>query len=149
MTGLAVHDGGQRRPRKVRADRKLTDEDVRQICDMRERGKSYGTIHKTLTARGISISESSIARHCLLNGADLPPERRRTTTQAPGRVMRRGDHFLRRFTPAEDNRIREMALRGCSYAKIAAEIGRSRSSIYGRLATLARLDARQEEETIQ
>lgn len=137
--------GKVRRPYKTRHDRRLSEEHVALVCEMRERGKSLGTIRNALAVKGVEISESAISYYCLINGADLPPERRQPSRATPGMVIPRGNHVVRRFTEEEDETLRRMELSGCSYSAIAKHLKRPRNSITGRLATLARLDARAEE----
>lgn len=126
--------------------RKLTEQQVVEVCEMRERGLSFGRIANHLAARGIDIHPNSISWICLVNGADLPAHRRsHNRTVVPGSTCQRGNHVVRRFSEAEDEQLREMDAGGVPYSEMAKRLGRKRNSIMGRLATLARRDTRQEE----
>lgn len=145
MTDVAIEGGRKRRPYKVRTDRKFSDETIRQICEMRERGLSSGIIQRKLACQDVQISHGAIHYYCLVNGADLPVAKRKAFNGTPGQIIPRGNHVVRRFTPEEDVQLRALSLQGLTYVEIAKITGRRHNSVRGRLATLARHDARQEE----
>lgn len=121
----------------------LTDEQIADACEMRERGLSCQQISRKFAARGVAVSSGSISWACLTHGADLPAERRRPDLAAtPGTVAQRGDHVVRTFTPDEDRRLLDLDLAGLTCSEIARQLGRKPNSIRGRMATLARRDAR-------
>ena len=59
-------------------------------------------------------------------------------------IVRRGDHIVRRFTEKEDALLLELEAQNLNYSEIARRLDRRRNSIVGRLATLARREARAE-----
>ncbi len=124
----------------------LDDEQVAEVCRMREAGWSLTKISRAMGQRGISVSPGSIAWTCLRAGADLPIQRRQTHSFVEGTmVVKRGDHLVRRYTAEEDRQILEMEADGASVASIARRLDRKHNSVIGRLAALARRQARSEE----
>lgn len=120
--------------------RKYTDAQLDEAARLREAGKSYGEIE-----RRTGIHQKTAYWHCLRLGADAPPEKRLATYPSQKGEIWRGGHLLRRFTPEEDRKMVDMELAGAGPAAIARAIGRRHNSVMGRLMTLARRDARQEE----
>jgi hypothetical protein len=106
---------------------------------MRERGMSCAAI-----ARILRVSEGLISWHCLVQGADPPGSRPLNAVARGPQVMRRGNHHVRRFTPAEDERLLALERDGLKLDVIAKRLGRPRNSVLGRLYTLARHEARAE-----
>lgn len=128
------------------AKRILDDEQVAEVCQLREAGWSLKRISLAMATRGINVSPGSIAWACLRNGADLPARRRQTHSFTERTmVVKRGDHLVRRYTAEEDRQILEMEAAGASVASIGRRLGRKHNSILGRLAALARRQARSEE----
>lgn len=113
--------------------------DIEQLAELREgKGWTYKRI-----AEAMGKSEGWVSWYCLVNGIEKPgtpvPSRVR-----PGSVEHRGKHLIRRFAPEEDNRLLALEAEGLSYSQIARAVGRHRNSVLGRLATLARQEARAE-----
>lgn len=124
----------------------LDDEQVAEVCQLREAGWSLKRISLAMEQRGIAVSPGAIAWTCLRNGADLPARRRQTHSFSERTmVVKRGDHLVRRYTAEEDRQILEMEAAGASVASIGRRLGRKHNSILGRLAALARRQARSEE----
>ena len=98
---------------------------------MRAKGKSYGQI-----GRRIGMSPGAISWYCLRYAIEGPKGRTKTAVK-PGAISTRGNHVVRRFTPEEDRQIAEMRLAGMSIKVIADAVGRTTSSVFGRLMTLA------------
>ncbi len=119
-----------RRPR-------LTRDKKEQIREMRERGLSCGVI-----ARRLDISEGSARWHCLVEGIESPNTRGKVPQRRVAITCRRGNHIVRQFTAAEEQRLLELEAAGLSYGAIGRIIGRKRNSICGRLAVLARREER-------
>ena len=128
------------RPNSRRA---LTDEQRDLACTLREQGWSCERIAHHFRSRGTRVHRSSIAWLCLIEGADLPIARRKQQcAPPPGIITRRGNHSFRTFTPEEDARLLALEAEGKNYSVIGRALGRKPNSIRGRLATLARRDAR-------
>lgn len=126
----------------------LSPAQIVEACDMRERGWSATRISRWFGARGVSVSASAINDTCLTNGADLPaslrvPHRR----PPPGTAIMRAGRVLRTFSLAEDRRLRALEAEGLTMSEIARAMDRKPNSIRGRLARLARYDARAEESS--
>ncbi len=117
--------------------RKLTDEQIGRICEMRESGKSYAII-----ARVIGCSRGAVSWQCLRHGADKPGA---TNTQAAHPFeCKRGNHTVRRYTPEEDALIIALAIQNFPRTGIAKRLGRKPHSVMGRILTLARRENRRE-----
>jgi hypothetical protein len=124
----------------------LSDDQLDELGELREQGKSLGQLAIVAKARwDIDVHPNTLSWQMLRIGADLPPEKRKPT--APPRVMvaQRGNHSVRRFSPEEDRRLIELEGKGLNPSAIGRELGRKQNSVRGRLMTLARHDARQEE----
>lgn len=119
---------------------KMTPEKVENMCERRERGETYEAI-----AAALDVSPDTIAWHCTRLGVEAPnPGQSWSEIKGP-RVMIRGGHQVRRFTPKEDETIQRMRLDGARTIDIARKLGRKPNSVTGRLYTIARRDMRQEE----
>lgn len=117
----------------------LTPEQKEIIADMRERGKSCEAIGRVLGA-----SAGAVSWHCLVEGIESP--RTATATVPTGQPMRyeRNGFAVRRFTGADDKKLLELAASGLGNTAIGKQLGRRPNSVRGRLATLARQEAREE-----
>lgn len=122
--------------------KKYTEDQIAEMCALREEGKTLGQIRMHFARKGVTISESAISWHCLVLGADLPAGQRGRSTVRPGAIEKRGGHVVRRFSKEEDARILQLEGEGRTGAEIARDLGRKRNSIVGRLATLARREER-------
>jgi hypothetical protein len=133
-----------KRPR--RADRtprtKLQQPIIEEICEMRERGLSYGQICNKLAVKGIEVSHGAVGWWCLRYGADSPKSINRKPP-APRAYMRNGK-LVRSFTPVEDQELLRLDALGIGPTEMGKKMGRTHNSIIMRLATLARHEARQE-----
>lgn len=112
--------------------RKLTDEQIDRMIQMRESGSGYGAISTAL-----GVSKGAIHYQCLKHGAFSPRQTgRRPATAARTYIGRDGRKF-RPFTADEDQRMTELSIAGRPMDAIAREIGRPRTSVRIRLMTLA------------
>lgn len=125
----------------------LTDTQIDLACEMRERGLSCQQISHYFNSQGVTVSAGSISWACLTRGADLPPDRRKPSrpSQKTSTYSRNG-HVIRTFSTSEDTLLRVLDLQGFRVSVISRRMGRKPNSIRGRLATLARHDARAEGE---
>lgn len=122
----------------------LSDEQIDEMCALREKGWGTARIAEHFTAAGTPISEGSVSWQCLVNGADVPPRLRGKSTQASAPYRRNGK-LVRPFSAGDDALLRVLDMQGFPIATIARRLDRQPNSIRGRLATLARKDARAEE----
>lgn len=123
---------------------RLTPDQIDQICDLREEGKTYQAI-----ANIVGCSPETASWHCTRLGAD-PPNPAKCWDKIVGpAVMKRGDHVVRRFTPEEDKRIQDLRAQGHGPAEIGRTLDRPINSIIGRLNTLARRELRAEAMEMQ
>lgn len=120
-----------RRPR-------LTDQQKDRIRELREAGRSLGFI-----ARRVSCSEGAASWYCLLNAIESPRTARNTRTVSQPAIVERGG-FIVRFSADEDEELLRLEAQGTRLSEIARALGRKRNTVLGRLATLARRDARLE-----
>ncbi|WP_421792809.1 hypothetical protein [Hyphobacterium sp.] len=118
---------------------KVSAQQIAEICEMRERGLTFGQI-----ALKTGIHKETVNWHCTRNAADPPGARPLAEDIVGPAVMKRGDHIVRRFTPDEDRQILAMRQRGMRPADIARKIERKPHSVAGRLITLARKEQRRE-----
>lgn len=117
----------------------LAPDVVARLAELREgKGWSYKRI-----AEAMGKSEGWVSWYCLVHAIEKPGTPARSTVK-PGSVERRGDHLIRRFSEDEDARLLELEAQGLNYSRIARSVGRHRNSVLGRLATLARREARAE-----
>jgi transposase-like protein len=125
----------------MRRRRNLTEAEKAYAAQEREKGRTLESI-----ADEIGCSRGSIEWYCLLVGADTPrPRSTRETPKEPRVIMRKG-RPMRFFTEEEDRQIIAMSIDGKTDTEIGRAIGRRSHSIRGRLATLARREARAENE---
>ncbi|MFD1034123.1 hypothetical protein ACFQ15_05610 [Sphingomonas hankookensis] len=117
------------------------------MATLRERGRSLQAIANHFTAKGTPISASAVGWQCLRVGADAPIAKRNPLSTRSD-VYRRGGHVIRPFTPDEDARLRDLEAQGLKTRQMADQLGRRENSIRGRLMTLARHDARAEDESL-
>lgn len=117
---------------------KLAEETLDQICAWREEGYSLKWISNQLKCQGISLSPSAVGWRCMVLGADLPPSKQRVSTHPPGSTYQRNGRTMRLYTPAEDAYLLELEAKGHTLTHIGRLLGRSKTSVRGRLVTLAR-----------
>lgn len=98
---------------------KLTDEQIEQIEDWAEKGKSGLWVSAKL-----GIPPATVNYRMLRAGYDPWPGARRHGVQSGG------------FSPAEDARMLQLARDGMKLARIAKTLGRANTSIRIRLMTL-------------
>jgi hypothetical protein len=121
----------------------LNDEQIQEMCALREKGWGIQRIADHFTANGTAISFGAISWQCLRAGADTLPQFYGATRQA-GTAYRRNGRVVRPFTPDEDDLIRKLDMQGVDLTTVAQRLNRQRQSVLARLATLARREARQE-----
>lgn len=112
--------------------RVLTPEQVEQIVEWREEGRSY----KWIAAR-VGVTCGAINYQCLKHGALSPRARASSKADGPASYVTRTGKLCRRFTPEEDRRLLELSMAGTSYPRMAREMGRAITSIRMRLLSLA------------
>lgn len=111
---------------------KLTQEQVEQIAELRERGWSYGRL-----AQKFGVSDGAIHYQCLKQGAYTPKTRGKIDVSRQPPIKAKDGRTQRRFTPAEDEQMQALSLEGLSPIKVAERMGRAPTSIRIRLMTLA------------
>jgi DNA-binding CsgD family transcriptional regulator len=121
------------------ARRKITDEQIDRLIEMREHGASNERI-----AAEFNVSVSAVRWQCLKHAAEAPGRKQRPIVPKRVVVIQRGSHQVRRFTVDEDAKLRELEALGLSNAEIGRRLRRKPHSILGRLMTLARHEARAE-----
>lgn len=119
----------------------LSGAQLDEMADLREQGWSYSRIAAHFTQGGTRVSAGAIGWQCLRLGIDLPPEKRSPIGKP---CLGRG----RSFTPDEDARLLAQEATGARICEMARALGRGSNSVIGRLATLARIQARAEGETV-
>lgn len=117
---------------------RLTEEQMERAIAMRERGLGCDLIGKEF-----GVSGGAIRWRFLMLGVE-PPKPARLKPGGPT-VMQRGDHLVRRFTDEEDKRLLELEAEGLNNTQIGRALGRKPNSVKGRLMTLARYAAREDE----
>ena len=117
--------------------RRLSGAEIERIVVMRERGATYRTI-----GDAIGCSAEAISYHCLKLAVEAPKHGESWDGIKGPEKMSRNGHMVRRFTAAEDETLRQLEANGVNYSEIARRLGRRRSSVVGRLMTLARKDER-------
>ena len=122
----------------------LSDEQLTEMAELRERGWGLSRIAEHFTVAGTPVSRSTVNWQCLRLGADAPA-RLRGKQAAPRRPYWRDGRSCRPWTEAEDRQLLQLEGSGESITEIARRLGRANSSVRGRLLTLARRDARREE----
>lgn len=126
----------------------MTLAQVKHAVELRERGHGYDYIGKE-----IGFSGSAVRWQCMKHGAE--PKNNPWKPWAPGEVKgpaigkrfhpETGTyHEVRRFTPAEDAQLLELAEAGVTEAEIGRRLKRRTNSIRGRLMALARRQAMME-----
>jgi transposase len=123
----------------------LSDAQLESLAELREeKGWSIPRIQRAVKHRfGLTVSESLLHWQFKRLGIDGP---RNKPHRFRKRVIRRNGHLVRRFTPQEDAKILEMRLAGYGQSAIARELGRPSHSVYSRFLTLARREARAEQQ---
>lgn len=119
--------------------RRITVEQRVEIAERREAGESYAAL-----AKAFGCSHSNVRWICLMLGADRPGAKPLSTIAPGPSTMRRGDFVVRRFTAEDDAWLLVLEAEGKNPSEIGRALGRPPNSIRGRLATLARHDARSE-----
>lgn len=115
--------------------RKLTDAQIEQLIEWRERGRSYERI-----ARDLGVSTGAVLYQCLKHGA-VSPRQRNMPVPTETRPFVAGDgRVQRRFTQAEDARMLELEATGMPINRVADTIGRARTSVRIRLLMLGLCD---------
>lgn len=122
----------------------LSDAQIDEMCDLREKGWGIGRIAEYFSEQGTPISPNAINWQCMKAGADAPPKLRGKHTQPSGPYLR-GRHIVRPYTPEDDTLLRVLEMQGFKIAVISRRMHRAPNSIRGRLLTLARMDARAED----
>lgn len=112
--------------------RKLSEDQAREIAEKREAGWSYGRL-----ATKFGVSAGAIHYQCLRQGAISPRTHGAGQRKGPAVIQASDGRTQRRFTPAEDARMLELATGGAKVRQICDELGRAPTSIKIRLLTLA------------
>lgn len=118
---------------------KLSPEDYDAIAAAVEAGETMRAV-----AQRFGVHPSTVSWTCLRLGADVPKERRKAQPARSVAAIRNG-RPVRPFTPAEDTTLLAMKAEGTRNVDIARKLGRHHVSVYGRLLTLGRHQARAEE----
>jgi len=118
---------------------KLSPAQYDKIAELIEKGTGTQTI-----ADRFKISLGTVYWTGLRLGADCPKHRRQKSPNRPTTYLRKGKP-VRQFTDVEDATLLQLEQSGIKIARIADRMDRKPNSIRGRLMTLARKDARQEE----
>lgn len=113
--------------------KQLSRAEIERIAELREAGETYAAI-----GAAVGASESAVAYHCRILGAESPnvPVRRMTNLKTYIRNARP----VRPFTPDEDRKLTRLARAGKSYRQIAQCLGRPINSVRLRLVSLARFE---------
>lgn len=107
---------------------------VEIIAERRENGHTLAQI-----AQELNVSESCVYWHCITNGIEGKKQYRK---RAQSSYMRKGKE-VRVFTPEEDQRLVDLDLQGLNYSRIARMMGRSRNTVWARLAIIAKYQERE------
>jgi hypothetical protein len=113
---------------------RLQPHHIRQIEDLRQRGRSYGTI-----ARILGVDDSSVSYHCTRLGIEHPT--RRFEPRAIRSPYMRNGIWVRPFLPFEDEIIERERSKNppTPWVELGRLLpGRSHSAIIQRAHTLAR-----------
>lgn len=116
----------------------LSDEQLDEMAELREAGRSYDWIAAHFTRAGTTIASGTIAWQCLRLGIIAPQY-----TQAS--VGRTNPGRGKPFTPAEDEQLIALSSQGMSRRQIARTLDRRTNSVVARLYTLARRETIAEE----
>lgn len=95
-------------------------------------------------AREVGVSVGSVSWALLIDGVDIHEGEKLPPVPTAPVVYRRAGREVRRFTQADDAELLRMEAAGFRLQHIAKALGRQRNSVLGRLATLARREARAE-----
>lgn len=112
--------------------RRLSDEQIAEIVQLRERGRSYDQL-----AQQFGVSRGAVLYQCLKAGAAAPRQRRAPIRTEPMSFVARDGRTQRRFTQDEDDRLVALRKDGRTIPEIAREIGRANTSVRIRLLTIA------------
>jgi DNA-directed RNA polymerase specialized sigma24 family protein len=115
--------------------RKLTDEQIEDLCRRREQGWSYRRL-----ADQFGVTRGAVHYHTLRQGAVSPRQVCRPTPTEPHAFVAGDGRTQRRFTQAEDALLLALEGEGLNYNEIARRCGRARTSVRIRLMTLALRD---------
>ncbi len=120
--------------------RNLTPEQLDRMVTMREKGYGYAVI-----AQEIGCSVGSISWHCARLGVEHPKSRwpLQRAVQKPYSYHRRNG-IVRAFSEEEDVELLRLREDGHTLAEICRRLGRRHNSVMGRLHSLARRAAREE-----
>lgn len=117
----------------------LTQAEIETAVAMREAGRTMGQI-----ALKLGCSVGSVSWALLRLGVDLHADRPLPEVPVEPVIRGRGRHVFRLYTQAEDQQLLALEAEGLNASQIGRRLGRRTNSIVGRLATLARRDARAE-----
>lgn len=112
--------------------RKLTDEQIADMIERRERGWGYERL-----AQRYNVSPGAIHYQCLKHGAVSPKQRQRPVPTSSGERQLRDGRVQRLFTVEDDRQLLELERQGLTYNAIARQVGRAYTSVRIRLMTLA------------
>ena len=116
------------------AARKYSAELIDQVLARRAAGEGIARI-----AGDLGMSIGAVNYHLLESGV-VPDCQREMRVLPVRKAVRRGNHVVRGFTPAEDAKAVKMRLAGSGIAAIAKAIDRPAVSVRARLQILARRD---------
>lgn len=122
-------------PRRSR----LNEEQKASIAELREKGLSYGFISQRL-----DLSEGAISWYCLVGGIESPNTRGKIPPPVKHESYVRNGRVVVAFSTADDELLLRLEAEGKGYGEIGRIMGRPSNSVRGRLATLARHEARRE-----
>ncbi|MGX7926494.1 hypothetical protein ACWPMX_07960 [Tsuneonella sp. HG094] len=114
---------------------KLTEDQVAQMAELRERGWSHQRI-----GMKFGVSPGAALYHCLKQGAFSPREKPRPVPTRPIAYARGDGRTMRLFTQAEDDQLIDLTSKGVTKIEIARRMGRARTSVAMRLLWLAKRD---------
>ena len=117
----------------------ITPELGERIADMCESGMSIAA-----AARELGLNEKTVYGYCTRYAIDPPPQYRHRIVADSSAAADGSDRRKKAFTAREDRHLLEMRAAGVSYSRMAKKLGRAKSSIVTRFATLARQEARLE-----
>lgn len=123
----------------------LSDQQLEEMVALRERGWGSSRIAAHFTNTGTPVSVGSINWQCLRLGAEPPPRLRATIpSQKALKPYRRNGFAVKRFSPEDDQVLRDLDAKGARVSEMARKLDRPANSVRGRLFTLARHEARAE-----
>lgn len=112
--------------------RKIDDEKLDRLIQLREAGRGYRTI-----AAELGVSAGAVHYQCLKLGVTSPRQTGRRTDASARTYTGRDGRTFRPFTADEDQRMTELSIAGAKMDAIARQLGRPRTSVRIRLMTLA------------